>query len=70
MKWKDVERVVIELSPDEYNDLREVVSKARNENIRPAVKVQRSLEKNAVAWRGEERRLAEDFGLERYGIES
>jgi hypothetical protein len=69
MKWKDVEKVVIELSPDEYNELYSVVNKARGERMRPAAKVLRSLEKNAVAWRGEEQRLAEDFGLDRYGVE-
>jgi hypothetical protein len=68
MRWQDVEKVVIELSPDQYNELYSLVNKARGERMRPAAKVLTSLEKNAVAWHGEEQRLAEDFGLDRYGV--
>lgn len=56
MKWKDVERLVVELSPDEYNDLRSVVSQARAANIGPAVRVEKCLEDKTVAWRGDEQR--------------
>jgi hypothetical protein len=70
MKWKDVERVVIELTPDEYTALYMVVAKARQENIRPAVKASKALERHAIAWQGDEPQYVRSFDVrERYGIE-